>query len=193
VLPRPDTENSPNESNIHFDFQENPFSFRVLRGDQIIFDTSGSNIIFQSQYLGIRTWLPNDPNLYGLGEHSDSLRLRTTNYTRTLWNHDTYKIPPDSNLYGAHPVYVDHRGKQGTHGVFFLNSNGMDIKIDKTEDGRQFLEYKVLGGVLDFYFLAGPSPKDVSVQYSEVVGRPAMQSYWTFGVRQMEMLVLGMC
>jgi alpha-glucosidase len=57
----------------------------------------------------------------------------------------------------------------------------MDIKIDSA-GGRQYLEYNTLGGVLDFYFLAGPTPKDVSVQYAEVVGLPVMQSYWTFGV-----------
>jgi alpha-glucosidase (family GH31 glycosyl hydrolase) len=66
--------------------------------------------------------------------------------------------------------------------VFFLNSNGMDIKIDQADDGRQYLEYNTIGGVLDFYFLAGPTPKEVAKQYSEVVGLPAMQAYWTFGV-----------
>lgn len=115
--------------------------------------------------------------------------MPTTNYTRTLWNRDAYGIPSETNLYGTHPVYIDHRGKNGTHGVFFLNSNGMDIKIDKTEDGKQYLEYNAVGGVLDFYFLAGPTPKEVSIQYSEVVGLPAMQSYWTFGVSGLESLL----
>lgn len=189
VVPRP----SPNgdhkrdQPSLRFDYQPDPFSFRVLRqsddGDeQVLFDTTDTNIIFESQYLNLRTWLPNDPNLYGLGEHTDSLRLPTTNYTRTLWSRDAYGVPSNTNLYGNHPVYFDHRGDAGTHGVFFLNSNGMDIKIDKTDDGRQFLEYNTLGGVLDFYFMAGPTPKDVAKQYSEVVGLPAMQAYWAFGV-----------
>jgi hypothetical protein len=30
--------------------------------------------------------------------------LNTTNYTRTLWNRDSYRIPTGSNLYG----YVKH-------------------------------------------------------------------------------------
>ncbi|OQE78636.1 hypothetical protein PENNAL_c0055G04486 [Penicillium nalgiovense] len=182
VLPRPQSaKDHKKESALSFDFEENPFSFRVLREEEVLFDTSDTNIIFQSQYLNLRTWLPDDPNLYGLGEHTDSLRLPTTNYSRTIWNRDAYSVPSDSNLYGTHPIYIDHRGEKGTHGVFFLNSNGMDIKIDKTADGKQYLEYNTLGGVLDFYFMAGPTPKEVSEQYSEVVGLPAMQSYWTFG------------
>lgn len=56
------------------------------------------------------------------------------------------------------------------HGVFLFNSNGMDIKINQTEEDGQYLEYNTIGGVLDFYFLAGPSPADVSRQYAGVVG-----------------------
>lgn len=186
VLPRPSSESGyePANSALRFNFKQNPFSFSVQRTDteEVLFDTSGSSLIFQSQYLNIRTSLPEDPNLYGLGEHSDPLRLGTTNYTRTFWSRDAYGIPNNTNLYGNHPVYVDHRGKAGSHGVFLLNSNGMDIKINKTVDGNQYLEYNTLGGVFDFYFLSGPTPKDVSAQYAGVVGLPAMQSYWTFGV-----------
>jgi alpha-glucosidase len=58
----------------------------------------------------------------------------------------------------------------------------MDIKINDT-DG-QYLEYNTLGGAIDLYFLAGPTPKEVSMQYSEVVGRPVMMPYWGFGYHQ---------
>ena len=183
VVPRPDCHGDHRkQSALRFDYEPDSFSFRVLRGDQVLFDTSETNLIFQSQYLNIRTWLPDDPYLYGVGEHIDSLRLPTTNYVRTLWSRDAYGVPANTNLYGNHPIYVDHRGDAGTHGVFFLNSNGMDIKIDKSDDGRQYLEYNMIGGIFDFYFLAGPTPKDVSMQYAEIVGLPAMQAYWTFGV-----------
>lgn len=52
----------------------------------------------------------------------------------------------------------------------------MDIKIDDS-DG-QFLEYNALGGVVDLYFLAGPTPKDVAIQYSALSGAAAMMPYW---------------
>lgn len=130
----------------------------------------------------MRTSLPDDPYLYGLGEHTDPFRLNTTNYIRTLWNRDSYGVPPGTNLYGSHPFYIEQR-ESGAHGVFFLNSNGMDVMIDQDDDG-QYLEYNTLGGVLDFWFLAGPSPVEVVKQYSEVVGLPSLVPYWGLGFHQ---------
>jgi alpha-glucosidase len=88
------------------------------------------------------------------------------------------KFPID-DFSGNHPVYFDHRGTDGTHGVFLRNSNGMDIMIN--DDDGSYLEYNTLGGVLEFYFLAGPTPTDVSKQYAEVVGLPASHPYWGLG------------
>ncbi|KAK4033891.1 glycoside hydrolase [Parachaetomium inaequale] len=183
VFPRPKSDGtSSKRSALVFKYKTNPFSFSVSRAKtgEVLFDSSAAQLVFQSQYLRLRTKLPDNPNLYGLGEHSDPFRLNTTNYVRTLWSQDSYGTPEGSNLYGNHPVYFEHR-KSGTHGVFLLNSNGMDIKIDKAGRSGQFLEYNTLGGVLDFYFVAGPSPVEVSRQYAEIAGLPAMVPFWGFG------------
>lgn len=172
-------------SNIKFEYEEEPFSFSIKRADtdEVLFDTSAAALIFESQYLRLRTSLPDDPYLYGLGEHNDPMRLNTTEYVRTLWNQDSYGIPGGANLYGAHPVYLEHR-ETGTHGVLFLNSNGMDVIIDKDNDGNQYLEYNTLGGVLDFYFFAAPTPIEAAQKYSEIAGLPALAPYWGLGFQQ---------
>jgi len=59
---------------------------------------------------------------------------------------------------------------------------GMDIKIDDS-DG-QFLEYNTIGGIIDLYFVSGPTPVEAAQQYSEVVGKSAMQAYWGLGFHQ---------
>lgn len=117
----------------------------------------------------MRTSLPEDPYLYGLGEDSDNFRLNTTNYMRTMWNRGAAFLPLGQNLYGSHPVYYEMRN--GTaHGVFLFNSDGMDININNTAADGQYLEYNTNGGVLDFYFMSGPGPADVSRQYAQIMG-----------------------
>ncbi|KAI4598086.1 hypothetical protein KJ359_003895 [Pestalotiopsis sp. 9143b] len=187
VFPRPAIAGGypTGESALTFNYTEEPFSFTVSRTEtgEVLFDTSAASLVFESQYLRLRTKLPEDPYLYGLGEHSDPFRLNTTDYIRTIWSQDAYSVPEGSNLYGNHPVYFEHR-ENGTHGVLFLNSNGLDVFINSTEESGQYLEYNSLGGVLDFYFVAGPSPVEVAQQYAGIVGLPAMQPYWSLGFHQ---------
>lgn len=177
---------SSRKSNIVFEYTKSPFSFSIRRAGrhgEVLFDTSAASLVFESQYLRLRTSLPDDPYLFGLGEHSDPFRLNTTDYIRTMWNQDSYGIPTGANLYGTQPFYLEHR-ESGSHGVFLLNSNGMDIVIDNTPEDGQFLEYNTIGGILDFYFVAGPSPVEVVQQYAEVAGLPAFQPYWGLGFHQ---------
>ena len=186
VLPRPTWEPS-NTHEIRFNYTAEPFSFSIFRtqSNEILFSTASHPIIFEPQYIRVKTALPSNPNIYGLGEHTDRFRLPTNNYTRTLWSRDAYGVPSGTNLYGNHPVYFEHR-PTGSHGVFLLNSNGMDVKINQTDAGRTALEYNVIGGVIDFYFLAGSisDPTQVARQYAQIVGTPAEVPYWSFGFHQ---------
>lgn len=56
------------------------------------------------------------------------------------------------------------------HGVFLPNSDGMDIKIAKTDEGEQYLNNNINGSALKLVFLTGPTPSAVSQQYSGIVG-----------------------
>lgn len=171
LAPPTGAQGSSKDSDLIFSYTESPFSFAIQRSSsgETLFNTSGSNLIFETQYVRLRTSLPVDPNIYGLGEDSDSFRRETVDYTRTLWNSGQAFLPTHSNLYGSHPIYIEMRNGSA-HGVFLSNSDGMDIKINRTEETGQYLEYNTIGGVLDFYFLSGPAPADVARQYAGVVG-----------------------
>ncbi|CAN9209744.1 unnamed protein product [Alternaria alternata] len=186
VFPRPKHEKaSAGSAALQFGIKTSPFSFAVKRRDngEVLFDTGTVPLVFEKQYVRLRTKLPDNPNLYGLGEHSDSFRFATDNYERVLLNAESPNIPRNANLYGTHPVYFDHRGDKGTHGVFMLNSSPMQVEIKKA-DGYQYLEYNTIGGVIDLYFMAGSKPAEVSKQYADIAGYSAMYPYWTFGFHQ---------
>ncbi|KAF9043930.1 alpha-glucosidase [Panaeolus papilionaceus] len=189
VFPRPGASPTTNSitSSIKFDYTASPFSFSIYRTStrEVLFSTKDHPIIFEPQFLRVKTSLPNNANIYGLGEHTNPFRLPTENTTLTMWSRDAYGIPSYTNIYGNHPVYFEHRST-GSHGVFLLNSNGMDIKLRNGEPGGPSLEYNVIGGVLDFYFLAGSTsdPTELARQYAQVAGLPTEQPYWSFGFHQ---------
>lgn len=60
-----------------------------------------------------------------------------------------------------------------------MNSNGMEVAIT-----RSTLQIRTIGGILDLYFLMGPSPMDVLNQLTSIVGRPVMPPYWSLGLMQ---------
>jgi hypothetical protein len=84
-------------------------------------------------------------------------------------------------------VYFEHR-TSGTHAVLLLSSSGMDVKLRNNESATAatMLEYNVISGVFDFYFLAGSEadPAEAARQYAQVAGLPAEVPYWSFGLHQ---------
>ncbi|KAA8910594.1 alpha-glucosidase [Sphaerosporella brunnea] len=183
TLPRPAASSvNAKTADLVFNLKDSPFSFSVSRRStgEKLFDTAGTSLVFEDQYLQIATVLGDDPYIYGLGEHTENFRL-PKNVNRTLWARDAYSVPADSNLYGTHPIYLEHR-ESGTHGVFLLNSNGMDVNLG-VENGMK-LQYNVIGGIFDFYFLSGPTPQAVTQQYAAIVGVPALPAYWSLGNHQ---------
>ncbi|KAJ5216987.1 hypothetical protein N7468_009995 [Penicillium chermesinum] len=179
------------------------FGFKVTRkatGD-VLFDTTGSVLVFENQFVEFVTALPSDYNLYGIGEHIQQLRL-LENATLTIYASDQGD-PIDQNIYGSHPFYLDTRyyevnshGKHipvasdeadqskdyvsYSHGVFFRNAHGQEVLTSPKN-----LTWRTLGGSVDLTFYAGPSQADVTKNYLiSTVGLPAMQQYYTLGYHQ---------
>lgn len=74
------------------------------------------------------------------------------------------------NVYGSHPYYTEIRNGKA-HGSLLLNAHGMDVFFS---EGR--VTYKVIGGILDFYFFVpkGGKPNSVVQAYTDLIGKPTM-------------------
>ena len=77
-------------NDLEFTYGNQPsFWMKVLRksNSDVLFDTSNTKLVFENQFVEFVTALPEDYNLYGLGESIHALRLGN-NFTKTMWNTD---------------------------------------------------------------------------------------------------------
>ncbi|KAI0329127.1 hypothetical protein GY45DRAFT_1325358 [Cubamyces sp. BRFM 1775] len=153
----------------------------------------GFPLVFEDQYLQLTSALPLGANVYGLGEVLASSGFRRDVGTnggvgtvQTMWARDS-PDPIDENIYGSHPIYLEHRYDERTkrsksHGVFHFGAAGTDIMLlTPPASPVSLIQYRMVGGTLDFYFFSGPSPQKVIEQYGALVGLPTWQPAWGFG------------
>lgn len=184
------------------------FWFSVTRRStkDVLFTSENTKLVYEDQFIEFSSSLPDDYNLYGLGERIHGLRL-SNNLTATIYAADVGD-PIDDNLYGSHPFYLDtryfevdgygknklvkksvldERGYSGnssyksySHGVYLRNAHGQEVLLQPDS-----ITWRTLGGSIDLFFFEGPTQPDVTKQYQlSAIGLPAMQAYWGFGYHQ---------
>lgn len=169
-----------------FTYTESPFTFKVSRKStgEAVFDTTGTALVFENQFVEFKSALPPNNNIYGLGDAiTDRFRLGINN--RTMWGADIGD-EQDANLYGTHPFYLEQRyaklngsTKGFSHGVYSRNFHGQDILL--RDDS---ITFRIIGGSVELYFYSGPTPAEVTKSYVADIGLPALQQYWTLGFHQ---------
>lgn len=111
-------------------------------------------------------------NLYGLGE-------RFTPFVKNgqsvdIWNRDGGTSSEQS--YKNIPFFLSSKG----YGVFVNHPEEVSYELGSEMVSRS--QWSVEGEYLDYYFIHGPSPKEVVSRYTELTGRPALPPAWSFGL-----------
>ncbi|KAI0638733.1 glycosyl hydrolases family 31-domain-containing protein [Trametes polyzona] len=176
----------PARSDLEFHHNADPFEFWITRRSEPksrpLFDTrrqslpptpipplvpgdnrtalDGFPLVFEDQYLQLTSALPRDANIYGLGEV-----LASSGFRRDMGMNDgpaTARTPYTWNI--------------GT-----TAKPGAESPTTPPSSPVSLIQYRLVGGTLDFYFFSGPSPQKVIEQYGELVGLPTWQPAWGFG------------
>uniref|UniRef100_A0A3Q3SXD8 Glucosidase II alpha subunit b n=1 Tax=Mastacembelus armatus TaxID=205130 RepID=A0A3Q3SXD8_9TELE len=149
--------------------------------------------------------LPGVEHVYGIPEHADTLRLKTTDNgdPYRLYNLDVfqYELYNPMALYGAIPVMLAHNS-QRTTGIFWLNAAETWVDISSNTAGKtvfgKMLDY-VQGssetpqtdvrwisesGIIDVFIMLGPTPKDVFSQYASLTGTQSFPPLASLGYHQ---------
>jgi len=102
LVPKPSVEANV-KSDLEFSWTNDPtFAFTVSRkatGDKI-FSTAGTKLVYENQFIEFVSALPENYNLYGLGESIHGLRLGN-NFTKTFYAADS---PDTVDTYGVAPI-----------------------------------------------------------------------------------------
>lgn len=172
---------------FHHTGSKSPWAFWITRkstGD-VIFDTRAERIptydqgfnetetkhnstalpahplIFENQYLQVSSALPENANIYGLGEYISGGFRRNPNATLQPFFTLDAGNPVDSNEYGYHPMYLEAREQQDgsvkSHAVYHQNTAGLDVILRP-----KVIQYRAIGGTLDFRFFSGDESSNSS-------------------------------
>lgn len=129
-------------------------------------DTPEGRFMLEQLNLGIGECV------YGLGE-------RFTPFVKNgqvvdLWHEDG---GTSSELaYKNIPFYLTNRG----YGVFVNHPELVSFEIGSEKVNR--VQFSVPGEQLDYFFIYGPTPKEVLERYTALTGRPALPPAWSFGL-----------
>ncbi|XP_015240150.1 PREDICTED: neutral alpha-glucosidase AB isoform X3 [Cyprinodon variegatus] len=148
--------------------------------------------------------LPGVEHVYGIPEHADTLKLKTTDGDPyRLYNLDVfqYELYNPMALYGSVPVMLAHNA-QRTTGIFWLNAAETWVDISSNTAGKtvfgKMLDY-VQGssetpqtdvrwisesGIIDVFLMLGPTPREVFSQYASLTGTQAFPPLASLGYHQ---------
>ncbi|MBN1218739.1 MAG: alpha-xylosidase, partial [Anaerolineae bacterium] len=129
-------------------------------------DTNTGRYIHEQLALGVGECV------YGLGERFAP--FVKNGQVVDLWNKDGGTS--SEQAYKNVPFYLTNRG----YGVFVNHPEQVSFEI--ASEKVQRVQFSVPGEYLEYFFIYGPSPKDVLTRYTTLTGRPALPPAWSFGL-----------
>ena len=130
----------------------------------------------------IHVWkkMPQEENYYGLGDKAGPMNRRGRSFTN--WNTDEFGWQESSDpLYKTIPFFIGLR-KSMAYGIFFDNTYRSVFDFGK--ESPDYYSFGAEGGELNYYFIAGPAPKQILEKYSTLTGRSPLPPLWTLGYQQ---------
>ncbi|MGW7070160.1 alpha-xylosidase [Streptomyces sp. NPDC054855] len=110
--------------------------------------------------------------IYGLGE-------RFTPYVKNGQNVDIWQADGGTSSEQAYKNIPFHLSSRG-YGVFVNHPGKVSYEIGSESVGQ--VQFSVEDQTIEYFVIAGPTPKDVLRRYTALTGRPALPPAWSFGL-----------
>ena len=110
--------------------------------------------------------------VYGMGERFTS--FVKNGQSVDIWNEDGGTSTYQS--YKNIPFYMTNKG----YGVFVNHPEKVSFEAGTEQVSK--VQFSVPGESLDYFFINGPSMKEVLMRYTDLTGKPALPPQWTYGL-----------
>ncbi|WP_420036732.1 alpha-xylosidase [Streptomyces sp. cg28] len=115
----------------------------------------------------------------GVGEHIYGLGERFTPFVKNGQTVDIWQADGGTSSEQAYKNIPFHLSSRG-YGVLVNHPGRVSYEIGSESVGQ--LQFSVEDQSVEFYVVAGPTPKDVLRRYTALTGRPALPPAWSFGL-----------
>ncbi|MCQ4086727.1 glycoside hydrolase family 31 protein [Saccharibacillus sp. JS10] len=160
--------------------ERNPFQ---RRGNTSIAEDEGHTAMKTSNKHTIEVLksMEGEEKFYGLGDKTGPLNKK--GYEYEMWNTDDPSPHVESHkaLYKSIPFFITLK-ERAAYGLFF--DNPFKTFFDLGKENSDYYYFGADGGNLDYYFIHGPSVKDVVIRYTALTGRTPLPQLWTLGAHQ---------
>ncbi|MFJ4841654.1 alpha-xylosidase [Streptomyces sp. NPDC088746] len=115
----------------------------------------------------------------GVGETVHGLGERFTPYVKNGQTVDMWQADGGTSSEQAYkniPFYLSSRG----YGVFVNHPGKVSFEVGSEAVGQ--VQFSVEDQTLEYFVIAGPTPKDVLSRYTALTGLPALPPAWSFGL-----------
>uniref|UniRef100_A0A9J8D284 Glucosidase II alpha subunit b n=1 Tax=Cyprinus carpio carpio TaxID=630221 RepID=A0A9J8D284_CYPCA len=186
-----------------------PFRLDIMEGPEVLLSLNSRGLLafehLRPTSISLDFSLPGVEHVYGIPEHADDLKLKTTDGgdPYRLYNLDVfqYELYNPMALYGSIPVMLAHN-TQRTMGIFWLNAAETWVDISSNTAGKtvfgKMLDF-VQGssekpqtdvrwisesGIIDVFIMLGPKPSKVFSQYASLTGTQSFPPLASLGYHQ---------
>ena len=153
--------------------------------NKIYITTKKRNLWFSKYYIEMG-FLLNSKNIFGFGERTRSFELEKGEYSS--WSNGRINHLDSGQLgrhsYGDHPFVLSHLKDNSFVGIYFRNSNAKSLTYSQVSEDKSILNFKSIGGVLDFFIFVDESAEEVIKAYHKVIGIPYFPPFWALGFHQ---------
>ncbi len=163
------------------------YEMKYMRGSKLLSKSSGRDFGFiKKDWKGLYYDKPSIDNTYfkqelsmTIGELVYGTGERFTPFVKNgqsidIWNEDGGTSTDLS--YKNIPFYLTNKG----YGVFVNHSENVSFEVGS--ENVKKVSFSVLGEGLDYFFINGPTMKEVLTRYTEITGRAPLPKPWTFGL-----------